>query len=295
MIFGIHFLSQFSLSISVPQQSLLCEKSGLAIFEYCVSPIRRECNEKSVTSLSNVTTQPAPPCESLEQRVLSNYQDLFPADIPAVSDEEEAAGLFVDSSFPQKIQSKSSRVQHKIVLTNPDALFNEKQYPCPQKHLVAWQTLLDQHVEAGRLRRSTRQYASPSLIIPKKDPTALPRWVCDYRTLNSLTVRDRSPLPNVDKLIQLVATGKVFSILNQTNAFFQMRMREADIPLTAVKTPWGLYEWRVMPMGLTNAPATHQARLEEALGELINDICVVYLDNIVVFSNSFTEHKQHVR
>jgi hypothetical protein len=80
-------------------------------------------------------------------------------------------------------------------------VFNEKQYPYPQKHLVAWRTLLDQHIEAGCLWRSTSQYVSPSLIIPKKDPTALPRWVCDYRTLNSLTVRDRLPLPNVDELI----------------------------------------------------------------------------------------------
>ncbi|PLW12767.1 hypothetical protein PCASD_25391 [Puccinia coronata f. sp. avenae] len=89
--------------------------------------------------------------------------------------------------------------------------------------------------------------------------------------------------------------GKVFSILDQTNAFFQTRMREADIPLTAVKTPWGLYEWRVMPMGLTNSPATHQARLEEALGELLNDFCVVYLDDIVVFSDSFDAHEKHIR
>jgi hypothetical protein len=108
------------------------------------------------------------------------------------------------------------------------------------------------------------------MIIPKKDPTALPRWVCDYRTLNKYTVKDRSPLPNVDELLRTVATGKVFSILNQTNAFFQTPMRNADIPLMVVKTLWGLHEWVVMPMGLTNSPATPQARLEEALGELIN-------------------------
>jgi hypothetical protein len=72
-------------------------------------------------------------------------------------------------------------------------------------------------------------------------------------------------------------------------------MREEDIPLTVVKTPWGLVEWVVMPMGLTNAPATHQARLEEAPGELINDCCVVYLDDIVVFSDNFTQHEQHLR
>jgi hypothetical protein len=133
------------------------------------------------------------------------------------------------------------------------------------------------------------------LIIPKKDPTALPQWVCDYQTLNSLTVRDCSPLPNVDKLVRLVSSGKVFSILDQTNAFYQTQMREEDIPLTTVKTPCGLYKWRVMPMGLTNAPATHQARLEEALGNVLNDFCMVYLDDIVVFSASFEDHEQHVR
>jgi hypothetical protein len=133
------------------------------------------------------------------------------------------------------------------------------------------------------------------MIIPKKDPSALPRWVCDYRVLDGFTVKDRSPLPNVDELLRLVASGKIFSILDQTNAFFQTRMRTEDIPLTAVKTPWGLYEWVVMPMGLTNAPATHQARLEEALGKLINSVCVVYLDDIVIFSNSLATHEEHIR
>ena len=71
-------------------------------------------------------------------------------------------------------------------------------------------------------------------------------------------------------------------------------MHKEDIPLTAVKTLWGLMEWVVVPMGLTNAPATHQAQLEEALGDLINNICVVYLDNIVVLSQSVLEHADHL-
>jgi hypothetical protein len=203
--------------------------------------------------------------------------------------------LFNDTPFPTKLQEEASKVCHKIILTDPNAIVNKKQYPYPQKHLVAWRTLLDQHLTAGRICRSTSQYTSPSLIIPKKDPTALPQWVWDYRKLNSMTVCDRSPLPNVDELVRIVATGKVFSILDQTNIFLQTRMRKAYIPLTAVKTPWGLHEWVVMPMSLTNTPDTHQARLEEALGNLINQICVVYLDNIVVFSSLFKQHKDHVR
>ncbi|PLW25391.1 hypothetical protein PCANC_27354 [Puccinia coronata f. sp. avenae] len=201
----------------------------------------------------------------LEKQVLANFADLFPIDIPAVPPKAEGLGHIGDATFPEKMQDMASRVRHKIVLTDPDAVINEQQYPYPQKHLIAWWTLLDQHITAGRIRRSTSQYASPSMIIPKKDPAALPCWVCDYHTLNKFTAKDRSPLPNVDKLLRMVAMGKIFLILDQMNAFFQTRMREADIPLTAVKTPWGLHEWVVMPMGLTNAPATHQARLEEAL------------------------------
>lgn len=131
-------------------------------------------------------------------------------------------------------------MRHKIVLTDPKAVINKKQYGYPQKFLAAWRTLLDQHLQAGRIRKSCSQYASPSMILPKKDRAELPRWVCDYRTLNSFTVKDRSPLPNVDEAVRLVGTGKIWSKIDMTNLFFQTRMREEDIPLTAVKTPWGL-------------------------------------------------------
>ena len=72
-------------------------------------------------------------------------------------------------------------------------------------------------------------------------------------------------------------------------------MREANIPLTVLKTPWGLMEWVFMPMGLTIAPAMHQACLEEALGDLVNRVCFVYLDDIVIFSDSITSHTSHLR
>jgi hypothetical protein len=166
---------------------------------------------------------------------------LFPVDIPAVSDEAEADGLFTNGSFPDKLQNSDSRVCHWIVLTNPQAIINERQYPYPQKHLIPWRTLLDQHVNAGRLCRSSSQYASPSMIIPKKDPSVLPQWVCDYRVLNSVTVKDCSPLPNVHELLLHGFLWEIFLILDQTNAFFQTQMREANMPLTAVKTPWELY------------------------------------------------------
>ncbi|KAI7943161.1 hypothetical protein MJO29_013005 [Puccinia striiformis f. sp. tritici] len=259
LLLGTPFLSRFCLGVSIASRSLNCESTGLKILHHRLLDARP-------TSVATVTTSaPAPyPCESSESSILDEFKDLFPIDIPAVSDAAEEAGLFRDAAFPEKMQSKDSRVRHRIILTDPQASFNKRQYPYPRKHLAAWRVLLDQHIAAGQIRRSSSQYASPSMIIPKKDPMALPRWVCDYRTLNSLTVKDRSPLPNVDELIPIVASGKFFSILDQTNTFFQTRMQEADIPLTAVKTPWGLMvKWCVMPMGLTNAPGPSRGSAQQ--------------------------------
>lgn len=79
-----------------------------------------------------------------------------------------------------------------------------------------------------------------------------------------------------------------------TNSFFQTRVHPDDIHLTAVRTPFGLYEWTVMPMGGTNAPATHQRRMNDALREHIGTICHVYLDDIIIWSQTVEEHEQNV-
>ncbi|OAV88027.1 hypothetical protein PTTG_29187 [Puccinia triticina 1-1 BBBD Race 1] len=129
-------------------------------------------SEPSDVHVTTITLDPENyPCQEAENKLLQEYADLFPVNIPNVTEEEN--GPFVDSSFPEKLQDTNSKVNQKIILTNPTAVVNEKQYPYPRKHLTAGRTLLYQHIDAGSIRRSTSQYASPSLIIPKKDPTSL--------------------------------------------------------------------------------------------------------------------------
>lgn len=102
-------------------------------------------------------------------------------------------------------------------------------------------------------------------------------------------------MPNVDELIRIVSRGKFWSKLDQTSAFYQIRMFEEDIPLTAVKTPRGLKERVAMPMELKGAPAMKQERLEKVLHEFLHDFCVVYLDDIMQFSQTMDEHETHLR
>jgi hypothetical protein len=90
------------------------------------------------------------------------------------------------------------------------------------------------------------------------------------------------------------AKGKIWSKMDMTNSFFQTRVHPNSIHLTAIMTPFGLYDWLVMPMGLRNSPPIHQHRVAAALREYIGRICHVYLDNIIIWSQLVEEHKKHV-
>jgi RNase H-like domain found in reverse transcriptase/Reverse transcriptase (RNA-dependent DNA polymerase) len=154
--------------------------------------------------------------------------------------------------------------------------------------------LIQQHLDACRIRPSNSAHASPAFIIPKAVLAVLPRWVNDYWALNGNTVTDAHPLLRVDNILTDCAKGKIWSVIDMTNSFFQTRVHPDDIHLTAVTTPFGLYEWLAMPMGLHNSPAIHQQRMTAALREHIGKICHIYLDDIIIWSNTIAEHIQHI-
>jgi hypothetical protein len=183
----------------------------------------------------------------------------------------------------------------RIKLKDAHQTIASRTYSCPRKFREAWKTLIQQHLDSGKIRPSASQHASPSFIIPKADASVLPRWVNDYRQLNANTVTDSHPLPRIDDILADCAKGKIWATIDMTNSFFQTRMHPDDIPLTAVTTPFGLYEWLVMPMGLRNAPAIHQRRVTGALRHLIGKICHVYLDDIIIWSQDVDEHVRNIR
>jgi hypothetical protein len=183
----------------------------------------------------------------------------------------------------------------EIKLIDPSKAIKTRNYPCPRKYKESWHTLIQQHLKNGVIRHSSSPFASPAFIIPKSDPTVLPRWVNDYRQLNENTITDSHPLPRIDDILNDCAKGKIWAKLDMTNSFFQTRMHPDHIAFTAVSTPFGLYEWLVMPMGLKNAPAIHQRRVTKALGALIGKICHIYLDDIVIWSNTIEEHEANTK
>jgi hypothetical protein len=182
----------------------------------------------------------------------------------------------------------------RIKLKDASKTITTRTYTSPRKFKEAWATLIQQHLDAGRIRPSNSEHALPAFLVPKSDTTVLPRWVNDYRQLNSNTVLDAFPLPRVDDILADCAKGKIWSKMDMTNSFFQTCVHPDDIHLTAMTTPFGLYEWLAMPMGLKNSPPIHQHRMVAALRHLIGKICHVYLDDIIIWSNSVAKHTNHI-
>ena len=210
----------------------------------------------------------------LEQDIKHEYRDVF-RPIPHISE------------LPT---TETARIQ----LKNAYQTISRRQYDVPRQFRDSFATLIQQRLDSGFIRPSSSAFASPSFIIPKADKTALPRWVCDYRQLNENTVPDNFTLPRVDDILADCAKGKIWATIDMTDSFFQTRMHPDDIHKTAVTTPFGNYEWCVMPMGFRNSPAIHQRRVTNALRKYIGKICHVYLDDIVVWSDSIDDHIKNV-
>jgi len=152
---------------------------------------------------------------------------------------------------------------------------------------------VEDYLQRGWIRRSRSPAGAPILFAKKKDGSL--RLCVDYRGLNKITVKNRHPLPLIAESLERLAKAKWYTKLDIRDAYHRIRIKEGDEWKTAFRTRYGHFEYLVMPFGLTNAPAAFQAYINQALAGLVDISCVVYLDDILVFSDTEEDHIGHVK
>jgi hypothetical protein len=129
--------------------------------------------------------------------------------------------------------------------------------------------------------------------VEKKDGTK--RMCIDYRALNEVTVKNKYPLPRIEDLFDQLRGASVFSKIDLRSGYHQLRIRPADIPKTAFITKYGLYEFMVMSFGLTNAPTYFMYLMNSVFIDYLDKFIVVFIDDILVYSQNEQEHEEHLR
>ncbi len=181
-----------------------------------------------------------------------------------------------------------SKIPHKIQLSDKQPV-RQPYRRIPPHQLSEVRELLQKLADQGVIRQSESPYASPIVLVKKKDGSLRTCMCIDYRQLNAKTVKDSFPLPRIQESLEALKGAQYFSSLDLAHGYHQVTMDKKSIEQTAFRVPFGLYEYTRMPFGLVNATGTFKRVMESCLGDLNLSELLIYLDDILVYSDSISD------
>jgi hypothetical protein len=269
--------------------------TGSMTFEFgCCSEVRPEVISRDIVHgfpaftavISNITLGPEDSyIESLDD-VSSDTVDDQP-----LPPEIAHRALVFDEKAAVKLPTLEG-AEHRIDLVDGAEPPRGTIYPLSQRQLDELAQYIQTNLANGRIVESSSPAGAPIIFVPKKDGSL--RLCVDYRGLNKVTIKNRYPIPLISELMDRLSGARYFTRLDIRDAYHRIRIRKSDQWKTAFRTRYGQFEYTVMPFGLTNAPATFQAYINRALTGLIDDFCIVYLDDILIYSQTREEHTSHI-
>ena len=166
-------------------------------------------------------------------------------------------------------------------------------YSLSNSELGTLHEFIDEHLNIGFIRPSCSSHGAPILFVKKKDGSL--RLCVDFRSLNKVTKKDHYPLPLITDLLDVPRKARIYTKIDLQHAYHLVQIAKGNKWKMAFQTHYGSFEWLVMLFGLTNGPAAFQRFMNDFFGDLLDQCVVVYLDNILIYSNNPEQHTKHVR
>jgi hypothetical protein len=229
---------------------------------------RAQLNEVSTT-----TTQPELSISA--QQLLKEYSVVFPAELP--------------KRLPP-LRGEADLKIHLIPNSSPPSI---PPFRMSTVELAELKKQIDNLLAHGFIKPSLSEYGAPVLFVRKK--TGELRMCIDYRRLNAITIKNSYGLPRVEELLDSIRGARWFSTLDLNSGYHQLRVHPTDTQKTAFRTRYGLFEYCVVPFGLTGAPAAFMKWMQQLFHHLLDKTVVVFLDDILIYSKTEEEHREHLR
>jgi len=185
-----------------------------------------------------------------------------------------------------------NKIKHRIDLTT-DIPFKERHRRIPPHMIEEVRQHIEQLLATGVIKPSKSPYTSNVVLIRKKSGKL--RLCVDYRQLNKITIKDSFALPRIEEIFDCLDGAKYFSTMDMKSGYHQIEVEESHKERTAFTVgSLGFYEYNKMPFGLCNSPATYQRIMQDILGDLNMKICLIYLDDLIIFSDTFEQHLERL-
>jgi hypothetical protein len=263
IILGMYWLRKYDRVILCAKRAIRLTRKNGTIVEFNAA-IQAEqvslLNKVQGTSLNEI-------------EIAQEYPDVFPEDLPGMP--HDRGIMFMIELLPG---------------TPP---ISKRPHRMPVNELVELKKQIVELQSKGFIRPSSSPWGAPVLFVEKKDGTQ--RMCVDYLSLNEVTIKNKYPLLRIEDLFDQMKGASKFSKIDLRSGYHQLKIRESDIPKTAFRTRYGLYEYTVMSFELTNAPAYFMYLMNKVFMEYLDKFVVVFIDDILIFLKTEEEHEKHLR